>query len=381
MKTQTTNKEIFISFDDTGSMHTIRSRVRRNVQEILNRVFVTDPTVRIGIVAHGDYCDGHEIPRLERGYYLMKSHELSNDIRSLANFIKETGPTGGEGPYAAYEYVLNQARTFNWTDGHSKTIIMIGDEPPHLADWHKGYNLDWKNEAAFLKKMGISVVTVQALNKSYSTPFYQELAAMTGGYHLRLDQFDSISEILEAIAYKKISDEALTAFEEKLFNTNRMNRNLDAVFGTLNGRAPTSASKFSQKFSGTILQGLTPVDPTRFQAMIVDADVRIQDFVNASNLKYKKGMGFYELTKSETIQDYKEIVLQDRNTGDMFTGREARNIVGLPQSGETSFTPVRKSWANQYRVFVQSTSFTRKLIGGTMFMYEIDKGYRLVFAP
>lgn len=370
MTTNTHNKEILISFDDTGSMHAIRARVRRNVSELLTRLFAADPDVRVGLVAHGDYVDD-EPHRARSGYYLYKHHDLSNDARSLSNFVKEVGPTGGEGPFAAYEYVLNKARNFNWTEGKSKAVVLIGDEPPHDIHWSKGKKLDWRNEAGILAKMGVQVFTVQALNKGYATSFYSELATMTKGYHLTLDQFDSISEILEAIAYKQISNDALTSFEERLLANGRMNRNLDRVFGTLSGRTPSVQSKFSQRF-GTVAD-LDTVDPSRFQAMVLDRDASIQAFVNENHLKFEKGKGFYELTKSETIQPYKEIVLHDKQTGDMFTGRKARDIIGLDQDLEVSFTSTRKSWAHKYRVFVQSTSYNRKLIKDTHFLYEVDK--------
>lgn len=369
-KPTTTNKEILISFDDTGSMHTIRTRVRRNVAEFLGRVFKTDPSVRIGIAAHGDYCDEFEISRTSRGWYLFKSHPLSNDVKSLSEFVRNTGETGGEGPFAAYEYVLHQARQFNWTDGHSKTLVMIGDEPPHDKFFRKGRELVWQNEAAFLQKMGVTIVTVQALNKGYATHFYRELAEMTGGYHLSLDQFDSIVEILEAIAYKQISPEALQSFEDTLFAGNRMNRNLDAVFGKLHNR-PANESRFVKQYGERA--DLDAVEPSRFQSMRVDHDVTIQSFVNENSLRYEKGKGFYELVKSETIQKYKEIVLEDKQTGDMFTGRRARDLIGLDQDDDVTFTSTRKPWSDKYRVFVQSTSYTRKLPNGTKFLYEINK--------
>lgn len=369
---QTSNKEIVVSFDDTGSMHSIRSRVRRNVGELLTRLMDTDAGIRIGLMAHGDYCDDVEPERKRRGFYLLREHQLSADIRSLEGFVREVGPTGGEGPYAAYEYVLHKARSFNWTEGKNKALVLIGDEPPHDRNWPTGKGLDWRNEAAILKTLGVQVFTVQALNKSYATPFYRELAEVTGGFYLTLDQFDSISEILEAIAYKQVSDDLVSSFEERLFKAGRVNRNMDRVFGTLLNRAPTVQSKFAQKF-GAVPKGLQPVDPSRFQAMVVDRDARIQDFVKENSLVFQTGKGFYELTKSETIQPYKEVVLHDKETGDMFTGRDARDIIGLSQTEEVSFTSTRKPWAHKYRVFVQSTSYTRKLIQGTHFLYEIDK--------
>lgn len=370
------NREIVISFDDTGSMHTIRARVRRHVNDLTRRLFSTDPSIRLGIVAHGDYCDDLDSNRRAHGFYLMKSCPLTNDPVVISRFINEVGPTGGCGPYAAYEYVLNKMRTFNWTAGISKAIVLIGDEPPHDTSWPEmrslvGHTIDWRNEATILRDAGIKVFAVQALRKGYATPFYRDLAQMTNGFYLELDQFDSIVEIIEAIAMKQVSDDHLISFEERLLQQGRMNRNLDSVIGTLSGRTPAVQSKFVQKWGAGA--SLDAVVPGRFQSMLVYNDTVIKGFVEENALKFEKGKGFYELTKSETIQPYKEIVLEDKNTGDMFTGRKARDLIGLAQDQEVSFTSTRKSWSNQYRVFVQSTSYNRKLVAGTRFLYEVDQ--------
>jgi hypothetical protein len=46
------------------------------------------------------------------------------------------------------------------------------------------------------------------------------------------------------------------------------------------------------------------------------------------------GRGFYEFTKPETVQKYKEIILMDKN-GDMFEGDYARELLNLPKGFAT----------------------------------------------
>jgi hypothetical protein len=59
----------------------------------------------------------------------------------------------------------------------------------------------------------------------------------------------------------------------------------------------------------------------------------------------------------------------DRKTGDMFSGRKAREMIGLPEGTDARLSPTALA---QYRVFVQSTSANRKLVGGTGFLYEVE---------
>ena len=80
-----------------------------------------------------------------------------------------------------------------------------------------------------------------------------------------------------------------------------------------------------------------------------------------------KGAAFYELTKAEKkVQDYKQLVIQDRKTGACYSGLEARNLLGIPLHGDIQL--FLGNHAN-YTVFVQSTSVNRKLKAGTKVLY------------
>ena len=116
----------------------------------------------------------------------------------------------------------------------------------------------------------------------------------------------------------------------------------------------------------------------------VESKCSIKDFVLKNSLIFKTGRGFYEFTKPEIISNKKEVVLLDRKTGDMFTGREAADMIGgllllcfvkifknalFPAGGSGRMKPaVLDSW----RVFVQSTSYNRVLVADTGFLYEVD---------
>lgn len=50
-----------ISFDTTGSMSSCIADVRRNVEQITNKLFNEIPCLRLAMVSHGDYCDGDKL--------------------------------------------------------------------------------------------------------------------------------------------------------------------------------------------------------------------------------------------------------------------------------------------------------------------------------
>ncbi len=76
---------------------------------------------------------------------------------------------------------------------------------------------------------------------------------------------------------------------------------------------------------------------------------------------YQKGSVYYELSKTEIVQAYKEIAIVSKKDGKKFGGQDARNLLGLP-SAETKMKP---GDFGDWRIFIQSTSYTRKIKPGT----------------
>ena len=114
---------------------------------------------------------------------------------------------------------------------------------------------------------------------------------------------------------------------------------------------------------------LVPVHPSRFQVLGVDHDVSIKDFVLTNGLTFKTGRGFYEFTKTVEVQKYKEVVLVNASSGAMWSGHEARTLLGLPDDKTVNLRP---GSLPGYTAFIQSTSVNRKLLGGTKFLYEVS---------
>ena len=66
--------------------------------------------------------------------------------------------------------------------------------------------------STYLSGEGIRVYAVQALNRKESTAFYRELATLTDGFHLHLDQFSSIVNFMMAICFRSRPFAFLPAF-------------------------------------------------------------------------------------------------------------------------------------------------------------------------
>lgn len=360
--------EIVFNFDTTRSMYQAIDQVRRNLEDTVGSLFKELPNLKIGIGANGDYRD------LEVSGYDTKSVDLTTNLYELTQFIRGANITwgfanGGE----CYELVLHRAQTeFNWSVNARKILVMIGDEVAHTPDWHENkQRLDWRKEASKLRDMGVTIHTIQALARPESYRYYEELARIGGGYHLELDQFTDILSLVNAIVYRGVSVERVKQYEEEVYNSGRMNRTLDQSFGTLMDRPRDSKGRFVA-YKNLNNPDLKPVAPGRFQRMQINEDVAIRDFVEKNQLAFTPGKGFYLLKKSETIQEQKEVVLRDKRTGDMFSGAKAREMIGLPFGQRGNISPRNLSIANEYDIYVQSTSYNRKLKTGSDFLYEVD---------
>ncbi len=93
----------------------------------------------------------------------------------------------------------------------------------------------------------------------------------------------------------------------------------------------------------------------------------IKEYAIERGLEFKHGRGYYEFTKPEKISKGKRILLKQQETGEIYDGDIARKIAGIPQNAERKVDPTELP---KYRVFVQSTSSTRILQSGTLFIYE-----------
>ena len=111
----------------------------------------------------------------------------------------------------------------------------------------------------------------------------------------------------------------------------------------------------------TVNNTLQHLNPNQYHLLNVRTDSTIRPFVEYALGSYRLGSAYYQMTKKETIQANKLICVIDKNTGVVYTGTPARNLLGLPDYK----IDVKPADHNRYDIYVQSTSVNRKLIAGT----------------
>lgn len=102
-----------------------------------------------------------------------------------------------------------------------------------------------------------------------------------------------------------------------------------------------------------------------------DKCVVIKPFCEKYFGDFHEGSAYYSLTKKEKVQHGKPIVIEDRTTGKLYGGDDARTLLGLPLHGEIKVEPGDHG---TYCIYIQSTSNNRKLAEGQTVIYYVGKG-------
>ena len=94
-----------IAFDTTGSMAAYIGAVRKEVSELVPRLFKDNENLRLGIVAFGDYCDMKSASEFGDAYQCLMPTANENDI---IKFVRETKDTSGGDGDEFYELVIKK---------------------------------------------------------------------------------------------------------------------------------------------------------------------------------------------------------------------------------------------------------------------------------
>lgn len=143
---------------------------------------------------------------------------------------------------------------------------------------------------------------------------------------------------------------------------------VDSYF-TARSAGATSSTTFYADANKVDTSALTDISKEVSLYVVPDADmgIEIRPFILRHRMEYLKGAAFYQLTKTEArVSHTKLIAIRDRNTGQVFSGADARKMIGLPTDKNARLHPGDHG---NYDLFIQSESVNRKLVAGTGVLY------------
>lgn len=129
----------------------------------------------------------------------------------------------------------------------------------------------------------------------------------------------------------------------------------------------TSAARVND---ATVKANLEPIDPSSFRLLPTDGTLQMDEICERAGLAYVKGNCYYPLIRATDIQDYKKIIVVEKDTERAFTGNAARDLIGLAAEGSGVTEHVVPKRNDRFTVYVQSTAPNRKPKGRALVMLQ-----------
>ncbi len=357
--------QVGLAFDTTGSMRSVLRQVRDQNGRLIAGLFNTIPMLEIAGLAIGD--DG---PR-EGGGYMTKTSPFMRDWDSCLDWFKKVPDAYGGDEDECYEQALRDLNGLPWEPYAQKVVVFVGDAFPHPVSHRKNpLRLDWKQEAAELARKGVVIHAVQCLSHYGGRgDFWKQLATIGNGVHLRLDQWSHLESLLLGVAhFIKGGAAGLGTWES---GRGQMPASVTRSFDALAGRKARTRAR---------TDGRKPIETSRFQVLTVGGREKqdVRDFAVEMGLisnpteyaKVVKGHLYYAHTeKSEELRKEHQVVIQDKNTDEFFSGDTAREWLGCPFGESLRIKP--NPLGPDYTVWFQSKSMNRKLMPGQEVMVEM----------
>lgn len=205
--------DMVIAFDTTGSMMSYIDAVKAHVKQLIPELLHTNPNMKIGIVAFGDYCDMSAPTIFGNAYQALN---LTNDENKLIEFINNAEYNYGGDTDEFYELVIKKiTEETSWREGSVKSVLLIADCAPHSVGYSCGRfvtnaQIDWRVEAKKSAALGIKWDTL-SINRDYSG-WYKELSLMTNGVHAPFKTDTKTNDLIRAAAYSRGGTATMDSF-------------------------------------------------------------------------------------------------------------------------------------------------------------------------
>lgn len=201
--------DMIIAFDTTGSMYSYLNAVKKHVTSLIPELLATNPNMRIGVVAFGDYYDMPSKNEFGKAY---QSKELTRDANSLIKFVKNAARTLGGDSDEFYELVMHKIiNETDWREDAIKTVLLIADAAPHPVGYKYGKicnTIDWREEAKDAASKCIQFDTLSITGSSW----YKELSDMTNGVYAPFISSSKVQEAVKMSAFSRGGMATIDAF-------------------------------------------------------------------------------------------------------------------------------------------------------------------------
>ena len=195
--TQPKTVEVCFVLDTTGSMGGLIDGAKKKIWTIANGIVAADKgaKVKFALVPYRDRNDE----------YVTKIFDLTDDLDKVFSDLQSFNANGGgDGPESVNQALDDAVNKITWTagDGATKLVFLVGDAPPHM-DYQDDVKYQKTCESAVRKNLIIN--TVQCGSDGSTTPIWQEIARLSEGSFVALEQSGGMV-VIETPMDKEIAD-------------------------------------------------------------------------------------------------------------------------------------------------------------------------------
>lgn len=223
--------DMVIAFDTTGSMASYIKDVKKHVVSLIPTLLAQNPTLKISIVAFGDYCDMPSTQNFGNAYQVIG---LTRDEQCLIDFVRDARGTGGGDEDEFYELVIKKiCEETAWRPGSLRSVLLIADSDPHPVGYSysnkvQNSQIDWREEARKAQKLEIRFDT---LTCKQGHPWYKELSDMTEGLCLPFSSSNKTADLIQATSLARGGAVTRDAFYEKSMSSSVIeDKELNSVY-------------------------------------------------------------------------------------------------------------------------------------------------------
>lgn len=337
-KSKVTQVNIALVVDASGSMQTLRTHVlnaiNTNFLKIKEEARKSRIPTRISLFTFNNR---------------VSNHLLNENVAGLSELdVRSYNPCGGTALYDGISKAVTDLNSLS-EDTDANVVIVI---------------TDGEENASSLSKEGVVDIIQACIADGNWT------ISVAGPKSIWNQPIGRISELVECITVWEGTKESI-----ELLAT-RTSGGISKVYGN----ATRGVSSTMDFYHQPKVEGLTKKEvkaaletvTSKFVKIRVPSgneDLRIKQTVEREGYVYEAGNGYYQLTKREEVQSYKDLIVENRATGELFAGSDddVRELLGIP-AGEIKLNP---TFNDKFTVYVKSTSWTRKLITGTTLLFRI----------
>lgn len=194
--------DLVFLMDETGSMGGSIAEVQAHVLQIIADVQALPlcRQVRVGLVRYRDHPPQDQT-------FVTKVHALTADVRAIKAAVSEMhADGGGDGPEAVTDG-LYELCGLNWRPGSVRTVVWIGDAPPHGVERSGDGFPDgcpcgrhWYAQAESCREMGIVVHAVGARATPAASEVFKLVARTTRGLALEVAHMPQLASVITGLA-------------------------------------------------------------------------------------------------------------------------------------------------------------------------------------